>query len=97
MHRYLLTRREALRLTLGASLARLIPFNLQAPRPVPSPSQLTWQRDELAMFIHFGVNTFSNREWGEGKEDPAIFNPTRLDAAQWARTARDAVVAALRW
>ena len=90
MHRYSLTRRDALRLALGASVARLIPFNLQAPRPVPSPSQLAWQRDELAMFIHFGVNTFTNREWGDGKEDPAIFNPTHLDARQWARVAREA-------
>ena len=63
---------------------------VQAGRPSPSPSQLEWQRDELAMFIHFGVNTFTNREWGDGAENPAIFNPTRLDAGQWARTARDA-------
>jgi alpha-L-fucosidase len=62
----------------------------QSARPVPSPSQLAWQQDELAMFIHFGVNTFTNREWGDGKEDPAIFNPTRLDATQWAQVARDA-------
>ena len=85
-----ISRRDVLRLTLGASVARLVPWSFQASRPVPSPSQLAWQRDELAMFIHFGVNTFTNREWGDGKEDPAIFNPTRLDARQWARVARDA-------
>lgn len=62
----------------------------QALRPVPSPSQLAWQQDELALFLHFGVNTFTNREWGDGREDPAIFNPARLDAMQWARTARAA-------
>jgi alpha-L-fucosidase len=57
---------------------------------VPSAAQLAWQRDELAMFVHFGVNTFTDREWGDGREDPAIFAPARLDARQWARTARGA-------
>ena len=61
-----------------------------ATPPRPSPSQVAWQRDELAMFLHFGVNTFTDREWGDGKEAPAIFNPTRLDARQWARTAKNA-------
>ncbi|MGH7583615.1 MAG: alpha-L-fucosidase [Gemmatimonadales bacterium] len=59
-----------------------------SPRPTPSPSQLAWQRDELAMFLHFGVNTFTDREWGDGHEDPAIFAPDALDARQWARAAR---------
>ena len=62
----------------------------QSARPVPSPAQLAWQRDELAMFVHFGVNTFTNREWGGGREDPAIFAPSKLDARQWARSARAA-------
>src|SRR5580765_2478008 len=59
-------------------------------RPRPSASQLAWQRDELALFLHFGVNTFTDREWGDGKESPSIFNPTALDARQWARTAKAA-------
>lgn len=59
-------------------------------RPRPSPSQLTWQRDELALFVHFGINTFTNREWGDGAESPALFNPVALDARQWARAARAA-------
>ena len=62
----------------------------QRVRPVPSAAQLQWQRDELAMFIHFGVNTFTNREWGDGKESPTIFAPSKLDAGQWARTAKQA-------
>jgi alpha-L-fucosidase len=61
-----------------------------AARPVPTRAQLEWQRDELALFLHFGVNTFTNREWGDGTEDPAIFTPSRLDARQWAKTARAA-------
>jgi alpha-L-fucosidase len=57
-------------------------------RPVPSAAQLEWQRDERAVFVHFGLNTFTNREWGDGREDPRLFAPTRLDPRQWARAAR---------
>jgi alpha-L-fucosidase len=56
---------------------------------------MAWQRDELAIFVHFGVNTFTGREWGDGREDPAIFAPTRLDARQWAHAARAAGARAL--
>jgi alpha-L-fucosidase len=59
-------------------------------RPRPTPQQLRWQRDELAMFVHLTVNTFTGKEWGDGTESPAIFNPRKLDARQWARTARQA-------
>ena len=57
-------------------------------RPAPSPAQLRWQQDELALFLHFGVNTFTDREWGDGREDPAIFAPGRFDPRQWTRAAR---------
>lgn len=66
-----------------------------AARPRPSPSQLAWQRDEMAMFLHFGVNTFTDREWGDGHESPATFAPAALDARQWARAARAAGFRAL--
>lgn len=59
-------------------------------RPRPTPAQLAWQRDELALFVHFGVNTFTDREWGDGTESPSLFNPTALDAHQWAKAARAA-------
>ena len=62
----------------------------KAANVVPSDRQLRWQELELTGFIHFGINTFTNREWGDGKEDPAAFNPTALDARQWVRTCREA-------
>ncbi len=56
----------------------------------PTPQQLAWQEAELTMFLHFGVNTFTDREWGDGTEDPGIFNPTELDTRQWVQAAKDA-------
>jgi len=56
----------------------------------PTTQQLAWQEAELTMFLHFGVNTFTDREWGEGTEDPKIFNPIDLDARQWVQSAKDA-------
>lgn len=61
-----------------------------AARLVPTPQQLSWQQMELTAFLHFGINTFTGREWGDGKEDPAIFNPSELDAEQWVRSLKDA-------
>lgn len=60
-----------------------------AARLVPSPQQLDWQRMELIAFIHFGMNTFTGREWGDGKENPKWFNPVGLDAKQWVRTLKE--------
>ena len=58
--------------------------------PRPAPRQLAWQQLETTAFLHFTVNTFTDKEWGDGTENPAIFNPTKLDARQWIRTLRDA-------
>ena len=59
-------------------------------KAVPSKRQLTYEKMEFFCFIHFTVNTFTGSEWGDGKEDVSIFNPTELDARQWVKTAKDA-------
>jgi len=93
-----MNRRSFLYTTAGTLAACSLPRGQTRSTPSgprPSPSQLAWQRDELALFLHFGVNTFTDREWGDGHEDPSIFNPSALDARQWARSARSAGARAL--
>jgi alpha-L-fucosidase len=58
--------------------------------PVPEPRQIAWQELEYYGFVHFNMNTFSDREWGFGDEKPEMFNPTELDPRQWARIASEA-------
>ena len=58
--------------------------------PVPTAAQVAWQRMEMNMFCHFGPNTFTGLEWGEGTEAEDIFNPTALDCNQWVAVAKQA-------
>lgn len=58
--------------------------------PIPTARQLQWQYDEMRLFLHFGVNTFTDQEWGTGQEDPRIFRPEQLDTDQWTRVAAEA-------
>ena len=57
--------------------------------PLPSKAQLDYHKEELAAFIHYGMNTYTNSEWGNGRENPQNFNPTNLDTDQWIKTLKD--------
>jgi alpha-L-fucosidase len=56
----------------------------------PSPQQLGWHELEIGVLVHFGPNTFMDREWGDGTADPSVFRPSQLDAEQWVRAAKAA-------
>lgn len=82
----------------GLCLLFKLSFGQAAPRPygaLPNANQLRWKQMEYYMFIHFGPNTFTGKEWGHGNEDPKVFNPSALDAEQWARTAKAAGMKAI--
>lgn len=76
-----------IRLTAEDSLEEVLD---KASRVRPSARQLSWQRDEISAFVHFGMNTFTGREWGDGTEEPRLFDPTEFDARQWARAVKAA-------
>ncbi len=60
-----------------------------AAEVIPSQRQLEWQKLEMYAFCHFGTNTFTDREWGDGTAPTTVFNPEKLDARQWAKAVKD--------
>ena len=61
---------------------------------LPTENQIAWQSLSFTAFFHFGMNTFTNREWGDGKESPILYNPSSLDTDQWCDAVKKAGVAA---
>ncbi len=61
----------------------------KAAKVLPRPNQTAWMRLERTFFVHFGPNTFRGVEWGTGREDPSVFDPTELDADQWVRAIKE--------
>lgn len=76
-------------LLLSAGLALCCSCKRVAPPapvlPVPTQNQIDWQKMETYAFVHFGLNTFNDLEWGFGNTPAETFNPTDLDCEQWAR------------
>ncbi len=68
----------------------MLNFINQAARVKPSQKQLDWFAMESYAFIHFGPNTFTNKEWGDGTESPGIFNPSKLNCDQWVEAIKAA-------
>ncbi len=60
----------------------------QTTGPLPTKQQLAWHEMEFYWFIHFGPNTFTDKEWGHGDEKADVFDPSQLDCRQWARVAK---------
>ena len=80
-------------LLLMVTLCLAVSCGPKAPAPFgacPTPDQVVWQQMEMNLFFHFGPNTFTGAEWGDGTETEDIFNPTDLDCSQWTATARAA-------
>ena len=90
--------------TIGVAMAEPIPYSTEqvinegdsaaviaekAAKVLPRPNQTDWMRLERTFFLHFGVNTFNEVEWGTGREDASIFNPTEFDANQWLGAAKN--------
>ncbi|MGI8770551.1 MAG: alpha-L-fucosidase [Acidobacteriaceae bacterium] len=85
--------RSALYAPLMLALAALLPPRCLGQNVTdikPSPQQVVWQDLEIGAIIHFGTNTFLDREWGDGTAPPSVFNPADVDTGQWMDAAKSA-------
>ncbi|MGA2855076.1 MAG: alpha-L-fucosidase, partial [Verrucomicrobiota bacterium] len=62
----------------------------KAAKVLPRANQTDWMRLEWTFFLHYGPNAFHGVEWGTGREEPSLYNPTAFDADQWVRAMKDA-------
>lgn len=67
-----------------------MPTDQELIKIVPSKRQLKYQETEFYAFFHFGMNTYTNREWGDGTEGPGVFDPQEFDAGQWVSAVKAA-------
>ena len=77
---------KSIRFPVGATLEEKVEL---ASYVIPTQKQLNWQSLELTAFLHFGINTFTGNEWGDGTDSPELFNPSELDCRQWAKALKD--------
>src|SRR5690348_15568795 len=88
---FLATFQMRLHLSSAALLSMMLLSTAHAQKTVlPTAVQVEWQKRETTAFLHFTVNTFTDREWGTGTESPQIFNPEKLDARQWIKALKNA-------
>ena len=91
--------------TIGVAAAEPIPYSRmqvisngdsdaviaeKAAKVLPRANQTDWMRLEWTFFLHYGPNAFHGVEWGTGREEPSLYNPTAFDADQWVRAMKDA-------
>ncbi|MFT3845578.1 MAG: alpha-L-fucosidase [Lacibacter sp.] len=76
--------------TISLLLLLAVQTAVFAQQPKPTPQQIRWHNSEFYLFTHFGPNTFTDKEWGEGTEAEDLFNPTNFDCRQWCRIAKAA-------
>ncbi|MBR2145660.1 MAG: alpha-L-fucosidase, partial [Akkermansia sp.] len=85
--------KQLIRLCMALLLGWNASLGADAPKPygpVPTDQQVKWLRMEWYAFVHFGLNTYTNREWGYGDESPELFNPGNFDAEAIVRTFKEA-------